>query len=273
MTWRLLARKDFADARRLYHLHTVVLVLVILLAGAVHVSTQPPGGTDPGSVSLPLAMLSWFIVPVLAVAFVQGVIVGMRSRGDLKLLMGMPFSRRDVVLGSFLGRSAMVAVSLLAGFAVAVLVALVKGAPMDPAAILVTLGAATLLGTAFVAIAIAISASVSTETRSSALAIGAFFLFVFEIWGQLPAVVQYVLNGFRWATSTPEWARLFANLSPVAAYRNVVASALPEVGGMIGQVPSQLPFYRTPAFALLVLGLWVVVPLVLGYRRFDGTDL
>lgn len=275
MSWRLAARKDLRDSIRQYHLHASVVLLVVLYAGTAFVATQTFGRrtVDPTAVPAALAVLSTFLVPLLAIGFSQGVIVGMRTRGDLKLFLGLPFSRGDLVLGSFVGRLAFVWASVVAGVLVATVLALGRGAPVAFEDLLIVTGLTGVLGAVFVAIAIGISASVSTETRAGALAIGAFFLFVFQLWGTIPHVVLWIANGFGPAARIPEWVPFVTNLNPVLALWNLMGSVLETTGGFLGSVPASPPVYQTAPFAVGVLAVWIVLPLAVGYRRFDRTDL
>ncbi len=275
MSWRLVADKDVGDAIRQYHLHASVLLFVLLFGGTAYVTTNAlrSGTVDPMAVPFGLVGLAMFLVPIMAVAFAQGTVVEMRTRGDLKLLLGMPFTRRDVVLGTFAGRTVLVSGSVVAGVAAAALLAVLRGAPVAFDVLLAATGLVGVLGVVFVAISVAISASVSTETRSGALAMGAYFLFVFDLWRQVPRTVVYVLNGFRFPEQVPGWVPFVAHLNPVLAFRDAVRPVLPAITNFGGRVPDPLPLYRTVPFAVLLLALWIVVPLVLGIRRFDRTDL
>lgn len=275
MSWRLVADKDVGDAIRQYHLHASVLLFVLLFGGTAYVTTNAIryAKIDPGAVPFGVTTLAMFLVPLAAVAFAQGIVVEMRTRGDLKLMLGMPFSRRDVVLGSFAGRTVLVWASILAGFAAATLLALLRGAPVALDLMLEATALVGVLALVFVSLTVAISASVSTETRSGAIAMGVYFLFVFQLWGQVPRIVAYVLNGFRFPTQVPEWVPFVANLNPVMAFQHAARPVLPGLVNFGGPVPDVLPVYQTVPFAFVLLALWIVVPLALGLRRFDRTDL
>lgn len=273
MSVRLVALKDVGDSMRQYHLHTSVGILALLFGVMAYLSTDPAQQVDGQAVPFGLASLGTFLVPLLAIGFAYGVVVGMRTRGDLKLLLGMPFSRRDVVLGSFAGRSVVVLASVFAGTALAALVALLRGAPLALDALVGAAGIVGVLGVAFVAISIAASASVSTETRASAITMGAYFLFVFDLWRQIPIAVVWLISGFELPRELPEWAIAVAHLNPVLAFRDALRPVLPEVAEMFGRVPDPIPVYRSVPVALVVLALWIVVPLAVGVARFDRTDL
>jgi len=275
VSWRLVARKDVADAIRQYHLHLTGVVAVLLFGGTAYVTSRTFEGigAPPGAVAGALATLGTFLVPLLAAGFSQGDVVGMRERGDLKLLLGLPFARRDVILGSVAGRTVVVWASVLFGVGAATLVALARGANVAFDFLLFATGMIGVIGAVFVAIAIGISASVSTETRAGALAIAAYFLFVFQLWNAIPMAALWAVNGFALPPSSPTWVDVVINCNPVLALWNVFAAVLPGNPSFVARLPSTPPVYRTVPFAVGVLAAWLVGPVALGARRFDRTDL
>nr|WP_274322570.1 ABC transporter permease subunit [Halosimplex aquaticum] len=88
-----------------------------------------------------------------------------------------------------------------------------------------------------------------STSRATTLAIGFFVVFEFR-WDVVPLGNVYVVNGFSLlpdvAASLP--TKTFAGASVDAVY------AVPEIG-------------------LVVLAFWMVVPLAVGYYRFDTADL
>jgi ABC-2 type transport system permease protein len=67
------------------------------------------------------------IVPVLALVASYLAIAGERESGTLKLLLGMPPTRREVVLGKLLGRLAVTTTAIVVAFTVGALLAVVMG--------------------------------------------------------------------------------------------------------------------------------------------------
>ena len=54
-----------------------------------------------------------------------------------------------------------------------------------------------------------------------------------------------------------------------------MAGADPAQSGAGVQVSAEAaePFYSSPEIGILILLLWLLVPLALGYSRFSGSDL
>jgi len=144
-------------------------------------------------------------------------IAGKRESHELAVLLSLPFSRRDVVAGSYAGRAGLVVVTLASLYATAITASLLTGTPLDP----------------------------------GLLAVGFVLLTVIGC--------------------------VFAQLSPFAALRNVlvpVSETLAANFPVIGSgVPTDPPAYQQPWFGAIVLLVWLVVPVLAGYYRFERSDL
>jgi ABC-2 type transport system permease protein len=259
----------------------LTVLVVLFAAGFTYLFSAIPrvlGNAAPDAAAT-IALLSALnsasalVVPLIGLVVGYKALVGERASGSLKLLLGLPHSRRDVVIGKLVGRTGVVAVAVLVGFAAAAVAAF---ALYDSFAVVefATYAVLTvLLGAVFVAIAVGLSAGLRSTSWALYGAIGLFVLFEF-VWNFVPVVVLYVTNGFELPqlTTTPEWASLFTLLNPQRAYGYAAASVIPELSE---SVPAEAgdPFYLQEPFGFVVLAFWLVVPLALGYLRFDGTDL
>ncbi|MFC7229606.1 ABC transporter permease [Salinirubellus salinus] len=284
MTWVVVARKDFADARRSKALWGTTALFVLLSVGmALLYATVPAVRVDVGETStlgyltLLLAATSLF-VSIAAIVVAAGSIARERDSGSAKLLLGFPHSRRDVVLGKLLGRTAVLGVALLVGLAATLVVVLVlfdSFSPVDYALFtLVTL----LLVLVYVGIMVALSATTGSGGRAMAYGIGAFV--ALELLADLlPTTALFVVNGFSFASpeTLPGWVAFLNVVTPTAAYTNALAwflgdgsAAALALGGALG---GPVPFYLTGWASVAVLLAWLVGPLALGYRAFARADL
>ena len=222
-----------------------------------------------------VALSVTFLVPLAALTNGYEAVAGPRRSGALKVVLGLPYTRRDVVVGAYLGRLGMVLSAVAALLVTAHVVALLGGMPVAPAEAVVLFGAAVLLSMAFVGVAVGISVVVRSSTWGAALAFG-FFLLSVLLWSQaLVRALVFLANGLSTPATRPEWANVVDVCNPLTAYRSVVAELVPELSGAVfGGAPGPRDaFYRSPVFGAAVLLAWAVLAPLAGLVRFDRSDL
>lgn len=264
-----IARKDFTDAVRGRQVHLLVALFGLFGAFAGYV-----GG---GSAATNLTSLLAFLVPLAGVALTQHAVAGKRESGELAVLLGLPFSRRDVVVGTYLGRVGTVVVAVASAYVAATVVGAASGASPDLGAAASGAVLLAVAGAVFVGIALAVSATAHSSAVASVGAFAGYLVFVLPTWQFVPDAVLYVANGFEAPGRMPEWATAFDQFAPFAALRNAAAPIAGDLAGELpalgGSVPPDPPLYMQPWFGAVVVLGWLVVPAALGYRRFARSDL
>ena len=266
MSVRTVARKDFADAGRSKALWAVTVLVLFTTAGITALvgmaSDQPTG--EVFQLAFQLAVLT---LPIVALVLAKGAITGERESGSLRVLLSLPPSRYDVLLGKFLGRTALMLVATLAGGAATGLVVVTTLG--DGVELLVPFVASLgIMTVAFVAIGVGISAASASDGRANAFAVTVYMVFV-ALWNLVQAGVQgaAVELGLVEVGSQPAWLEFVAVLPPnraaVAAYQSAVAG---------GQVFAADPF-ASVWFPVALLLAWIVLPVALGYRRLRDADI
>ncbi|WP_210423554.1 ABC transporter permease subunit [Halorussus marinus] len=287
MSWRVVARKDFADAVRSRMLWGIVGLFALLMG----VSALVPSLLDIGGATLGYnfaADLAQTLVPVTALVAAYLAIAGERESGSIKLLLGAPHSRLDVTVGKFVGRAGVVLVGVLAGFVVAGLVAVVAYGELAIGEFVSVTVLTAALGVTFVGIAVGISAATSTRSRAMALAIGVFFVFAL-LWDLVPFALTYLrTGGLDLGGTVPAWQVLVEQSNPSRAFSQLVDAALGSgaemtAGGGGGgegaanpfqsRIAGAEPFYLKDWFMLVILGAWTVLPVIAGHLRFRSADL
>lgn len=281
----VVARKDYEDAVRSKTLWVVTALFVLLTGGVAYflgaigeaLATDGMELTATDFVFLVRIPGEW-LIPLVAVLVGYKSVVAERESGTIKLLLSLPHTRRNVLVGKLAGRVAVVATAIVTGFAVAaVIVALRHTLAVVPYVVFVALTVA--YAAAFVGLAVGFSAAVRSGSRAVAGGVGIYALFGFNpsLWDLLPSAVNYVLNGefFFGTVRRPEWAQAISLLSPKSAYNTAISGFVPgesafrQAGGGV----SDLPIYLSEWAALVVLALWLVVPIAVGYWRFQRADL
>ena len=272
MTWQTVAYKDIHDASRSRTLWLVSGLLTVAFVGYSFGHTYVGEPTFLAFLQ-GLATLVGAFLPLLAVLLGYKSIVQGRTTGSLHLTLSFPNSRKDVVVGKFVGRSVVLLVPTAAALAIAGVVGVARyggdGALLYPWFLLAT----ALYGISFIGIAIALSMSTTVDRWITFGAIGVYLLLV-QIWDNLHTATLLVLHRFDFTvlSDMPDWALLFRLIKPSESYYRLI-----RVGFDIGQagryVGEGAPFFVNWWMALVLLVAWCVVPLALAFRRFNSTDL
>lgn len=291
MNWTYVARKDFTDAVRsklALSLLAFFSVLAFLSVAAARLILGPDATVQEslGLIAGPVQL----VVPFAALVVAYLAIAGERESGSLKLLLSFPLTRRDVVVGKFVGRSGVVVLGVVAGFLVsgALVVALYGSLPVVPFVVFV--GVTALYAAAYVGVAVGLSGLVASRGRAIAAALG--FVVVMEFfWDLVPTVLYYALNGSIPGQQLPAWYFLLARLSPSGAYTYAVelvarvgavglvttsdsnAETASALAPLADRLAGDIPFYLEGWSAIAILVLWATVPVAIGYLRFRHADL
>lgn len=271
----LYVREDVRDTVRERQAQ-VILGLYALVGFWVSNNAAGNPAIDPADVDLfaQLASPLVLLTPLLALGFFCASLVEKRTSGALTVVLGLPFSRKTVVLGTLIGRSLLITAAILTATIVALPVGYLRGVSIDPVALAGSTLVLILLGSTFTAIAVLISTVTRTATRATVTAFVAFIVFAFNIWAQFPRLGVYVTHGLSYPETFPAWYDFVIALNPMAAYTYLVAETFPTLEGGIFIRPPQNPaFFERPPFALAVLLGWIAFATWLGHRRFRATDL
>lgn len=259
MSVRVLVRRNALDPYRSRSLW-FLLGLFVLAFGLIGYMV---GGSPLALTGIAVSIMA-VLAPLAALAMTYGSIAGPRESGALRVLLSYPYTRRELVLGTLIGRILILALAVTVGLVTGVVSSTIFGGSVDLASMGQIVLVSILLATTFVGIAMGISASVRTSSWAAVAAFGAYLLFT-GFWNTIPSLARYALNGFAFPTGPPpEWVAIWRELSPTRAYQ--VASGVVEF-------PTADLFYQTTWFAVLVLVVWFALAVVVGVLRFEGTDL
>lgn len=278
MSLTAVIKKDFRDSIRSYTLIGLTLLFAVFAAGLAAIQFIPPMFRDSTVEMSTLALLNSMrqptvlLVPWIGLAIGYNTITGERESGSLYLLLGLPNSRTDVILGKFFGRTAVVAVSILVGYAIAGSVALLTYDSFD----IEVFGLFTVLtivyGTVYVAVGIGFSAVV--KSREWALA-GATLLYTLFLlgWDIMLLLLQLATVGSEVPEAgLPNWFPLVGLLNPSTAFMHAARAVIPEYHE-ITIYPETDAFYLQDWVGFVVLALWCLIPLIFGLYRFTNVDL
>ena len=267
------ARKDFEDAVRSRWLLGLSALFALVLSLGVYVL---PDGASTSRLFSSLLVRDLFVtllIPLIGVVIAYNSVVGERTTGSLKLLLSLPHSRPDVVLGKTVGRVGALAVPIVVAFLVPAVVALVTALSIAPGVYVGYVLFTVLLGAAFVAVAVGFSASVT----SGWLAIlGAIVVYLLS--GPVWTAVQLPLRFYLLSRQFPSWVPLdtagafllLRLLNPIEAFKLLTSEF---VGGTLFAGAAGNYAVTTEAGALVMLFAWIVIPPLAGLWLFESADL
>lgn len=268
MTWRVIARQDAsltAGARSVKAVLGVLSAGVVLAAYVYPILGDQPITTArfPGFVSGVLTTL----VPLVGIVLGYNAVVSEQASGALALRLSLPHSRRDLLVGKYLARTGLLAAALVASLAVAGVLVVYPFGDLELPGFLAFVLLTVAFGAVWTGLGFAVSLAVATKQRARLLGFGLFLLFAVA-WESAVAAVEFALNTAGLLEGAlPEPAQFVVDLRPGRLFERLTA------GFVDPSVPVAGPWYLSEWVALALFALWLVVPLGLAARRFEGRDL
>ncbi len=263
---RALAGKEFSDRLRNRWVLVVALVFTIASLLITYFGGAAQGRVGPSSIELTIASLVSlviYLVPLIALLLGFDAIVGERERGSLDLLLALPITRLELLLGKYLGLALALSLSTLAGFA---LVGVLMGQQFGMAGLYHYIGfviSAWMLGLCFLSLAVCLSVLARDRTRASGLAIALWFAFVLVFDLLLLGVL--VASGGQFGGDALPWLLL---CNPADIFRILNVFSLDDMRSLYGLTSIVPPALANPWLLGGAMLGWVLLPLGLASWRF-----
>jgi Cu-processing system permease protein len=263
---RTIAAKEFRDRIRNRWVLAVALVFTVFALVIAYFGAAQQGAVGFRNIDVTIASLVSlviYLIPLIALILGFDAVVGERERGSLDLLLSMPITRLELLLGKYLGLAAALTSSTVAGFGV---VGIILSGQMPAAALFHYLGfmaSSILLGLAFLALAVLLSTIAADRTRASGAAIALWFFFVL--------VFDLLLLGALVASGGDYGGQIFPYLlllNPADIFRILNIFSMDEVRTLYGLATVFPEALANPWLLGAFMVLWIVAPLVLAARRF-----
>lgn len=269
LQWRqvqAVAAKEFRDRLRNRWVLAVAVVFTVFSLLITYFGSAAQGQIGPRSIELTIASLVSlviYLIPLIALLLGFDAIVGERERGSLDLLLALPITRLELLLGKYLGLAGALTLSTVSGFA---LVALLLYQRFSWAGLYHYAGfviSSVLLGLAFLSLAVLLSVLARDRTRASGLAIA--------LWFALVLVFDLLLLGLLVATGGQFGGEVFAYLlllNPADIFRILNVFSLDDVQRLYGLASILPPALSQVGWLASAMLAWIVAPLALASWRF-----
>ncbi|AWI75724.1 hypothetical protein CEW83_11280 [Parazoarcus communis] len=261
-----IAGKEFWDRIRNRWVLAVALVFTAFALVIAYFGAAQQGAVGFRSIDVTIASLVSlviYLIPLIALVLGFDAIVGERERGSLDLLLSMPITRVELLLGKYLGLAAALTFSTVAGFG---LVAVVLSSQLELDALFHYFGfmlSSVLLGCAFLSLAVMLSVFAGDRTRASGLAIAMWFFFVLVF--DLLLLGALVVSGGQWGGELFPYLLL---LNPADVFRILNIFSLEDVRALYGLATVFPPSLANPALLGVVMFAWIALPLGIAAWRF-----
>ncbi len=270
----ILAGNEIRDGLRNRWVASIILLLAALALSLALLGSAPTGSVraTPMAITVAsLASLTVYLLPLIALMLAFDALVGELERGTLLLLLTYPVARWQVVVGKFLGHSAILLFALLVGYGGAGLVLQFTGGADAGSwrAYLVLMVSSWLLGSAFVALGYLVSVLVRERATAAGVAVAVWLLLV--VLYDLGLLGLLLADTAQRLSSGVVAGLLLAN--PTDIFRIINLTGNEAVSLLAGMAEAG----RAAGFSPVLLGglllAWVVVPLALTVVRFQRKEL
>lgn len=263
---RVIASKEFRDRLRNRWVLAVAVIFSLFALAIAYFGSAQQGAVGFQGIDVTIASLVSlviYLVPLIALILGYDAIVGERERGSLELLLSMPITRFEVLLGKYIGLSAALASSTILGFGAGIMVLAAQLSRHDFYHYIGFVLSAILMGMAFLSLSMLVSVLAVDRMRASGVAIGLWFFFVL-IFDLLLMGGLVVSNGN--LSSQVFGALLMLNPADVFRLLNIFSSE--QVQNMYGLATVMPEGLTDPGVLLGIMLAWIIVPFLLANWRF-----
>ena len=276
--WALL-KKEFLDSvRNRWIIALSAIFIVLTLVVSYFGAAQAGGGIGFQGLFETVAgmtAISTILIPILGLMLSYAAVVGEKERGSILLLLSMPITRLETILGKFLGLGAVMLAAVLSGLGIGGIVIMAFTGTEGWENFIVFLLGAILFALAFLSVGLLLSSV--TKRRSLAMGLAVFLWFFFAFIFDLIILGVFVATGGSFlptpgqALVLPDWAAAAQLANPVDAFSSFAVRAF-NLSTAFG-FPLELADFVSIGTTSLSMALWALVPLGLAAWRFRRQDL
>ncbi|HZW23090.1 ABC transporter permease [Noviherbaspirillum sp.] len=263
---RIIAGKEFRDRIRNLWVLSVALIFSLFALAIAYFGTAQQGTVGFRGIDVTIASLVSlviYLVPLIALILGYDAVVGERERGSMELLLSMPITRSEILLGKYIGLSGALAVSTLAGFGAGLLPMASQLSTADVYHYAGFVLSAILMGMAFLSLSLLVSVLSSDRMRASGIAIALWFFFVL--------IFDLVLTGALVVSDGSLGSGVFGALlmlNPADIFRLLNIFSSEQVQSMYGLATVMPARLTDPAILTAIMCGWITAPFLIARWRF-----
>lgn len=263
---RVIAAKEFRDRIRNRWVLAVAIIFALFALAIAYFGASQQGEVGFRSIDVTVASLVslvTYLVPLIALILGYDAVVGESERGSLELMLSMPITRFEILLGKYLGLAAALAISTVLGFGAGLVPLVSELSANDAYHYAGFVGSAILMGLAFLSISMLVSVLAQDRVRASGVAIALWFFFVL--------IFDLLLMGALVLSQGRLGSGMFAAilmLNPADVFRLMNIFSSEQVQNMYGLATVMPERLTDPKVLLAIMLGWIVIPFVLAHWRF-----
>lgn len=254
-----------------------LLVLTVVITGLV-ASGQPLSGEfidselSESTLVVVESTIDGGALVILSMMFGYWAIFGVGGSTDIEELRSRPYNSAELIGGKFLGRMALLTVIVLANYLTAGVVAGVRHGLFSLRVFVLTMVVTLLVAAVHVAIGMGTSLVVQSRPYAFAILFAVFWWYLFFATITLFLLQQFAVEFGYSGTGFPDWLALIVLIQPSGAIGFTRQALVPEATEMASSLDAEV-FFLQDWVGLVVTICWIVLPLVVGYLRFDAATI
>lgn len=262
----VIARKEFRDRLRNRWVLAVAGVFTVFALVIAYFGAAQQGAVGWRSIDVTIASLVSlviYLVPLIALILGYDAVVAERERGSLDLLLSMPITRLEVLLGKFTGLACAMGIATFAGFGLAGVLLFYQ---LGAAALYHYAGfmlSAFLLSLCFLSLSVMISVLAADRMRASGIAIALWFFYVLVY--DLLLLGLLVIGEGRFSL---DLFPVLLMLNPADIFRILNIFGFEDVQRLYGLATVFPETLANPWLLACAMVLWIIAPLGVAAWRF-----
>jgi Cu-processing system permease protein len=262
-TW-VIAKREFLDAVRNRWFFFFALLFILLDSTIAYSGII--GGKDDSFFKPALSLLNLVLILVPLISLIMGANSFTGAKESWELLLIQPISRKEAVLGKYLGLGAAITATILLGFICAGIILSLNAGLDQIRHFILLIVLSVLLSFTFLSIASLSSIILGEKAKSIGIS--------FMLWFWFVIIYDFILVGLTLSLGEVIIALLFLNPADLVRTTFVASLGSAALIGPAGAVLNKT-FGTTPGLILSLIALfaWLLIPLLLAIYIFERKDI